>query len=1140
MIVTFYSFKGGVGRSMALINVAELLADRGYRVTICDWDLEAPGLERYVAAVRNTGSVKYHEGSEADELVNLYKSKRGLIDLLRDYKQTMSQPAPSDEPPGDDPRYELRGGLQLERPSTCAQAIAAPEGKQRTRGWVKILTAGKRDGEAFDDYAYFLQSFSWTDFYDRWAGASYLEFFREDLERDADIVLIDSRTGVTEHGGVCTHHLADVVVLLTAPNHLNLEGSQWMAEKLSRVQRRRPLYVLPVASRVDITGEFNLLGDFRTRFASTFRPFVAETISNPDQYLTDAQIIYKTVFSFVERVVVSEPSPDTELARGYGAIVAAIEELRKKSGLPDVPGGAAAATQRTSLTAYAGDPSNYMFRYAAGDEIVARNLVSGLATVGLPVWCDVRPGVVRSEETWSKQFRAALQLSRVYVLLRTPSTPATWLGAELDFAQALRARNERLRVVLVDIDASEGTQAPAGVEHHRITGEEASDPKQLRSLADDFASLKTVPSAGPPASPGLSPFGPTDAACFFERDDEIFELLELLERQSGRSWLHIEGVEGVGKSSLLRAGLLPAIRRGWLRRIDAQPLVADVTLGLLPMLELRGALLGAFSTITDVSPGQFVESMLHERDVALLAALILRALPPDRKLIVQVDALDRAFELEAAERESFNELLAHLLEDPRVLLISAAKEHRSQELERLPALAQRLNTNAIRYVLRPFGAPALRRLIELWMRRTGVATDGLALDELAAKMTNMDWGGCVGLALRAIAGPQSRIAAVRESATGSALLRLLLDEKLGVLPKGVGDSARAMLARLADSGNGILPQRVLTERIFNAGAAFESLLDPSRSVASDPLPALVKLDAGEGSVSLVGTAATMRAALAPGRAGTALPAAPVDAASSRERRKPHGPAASVAPRAARVGVSVSALFGGLMLLGSQTQARRLEFNSAEDHARLGAARSNLRHALSANATLRDENARLHLRPRSDNSPLPPLPVVNPDTLHSELEKKLQLILNQTYSWLVEERDRSQRLDAALSQAQDIVESQQAQMASQAAQLETQTKQHQALLAAQSTQIEGQRAQLAAQASQSKVLNDQLSSKDAQLAALQRQDKAQSDQLKDCLSRANSSDVELKAAHAALERYGSFKAPIQQAPPQAPPTSSNKK
>ena len=57
---TFYSFKGGVGRSMALANVADILARRGLRVLVIDFDLEAPGLERYfqvekTAALANPG-----------------------------------------------------------------------------------------------------------------------------------------------------------------------------------------------------------------------------------------------------------------------------------------------------------------------------------------------------------------------------------------------------------------------------------------------------------------------------------------------------------------------------------------------------------------------------------------------------------------------------------------------------------------------------------------------------------------------------------------------------------------------------------------------------------------------------------------------------------------------------------------------------------------------------------------------------------------------------------------------------------------------------------------------------------------------------------------------------------------------------
>jgi hypothetical protein len=46
-IATFYSYKGGTGRSMALANFAWILAANGRKVLAIDWDLEAPGLHRY-------------------------------------------------------------------------------------------------------------------------------------------------------------------------------------------------------------------------------------------------------------------------------------------------------------------------------------------------------------------------------------------------------------------------------------------------------------------------------------------------------------------------------------------------------------------------------------------------------------------------------------------------------------------------------------------------------------------------------------------------------------------------------------------------------------------------------------------------------------------------------------------------------------------------------------------------------------------------------------------------------------------------------------------------------------------------------------------------------------------------------------
>src|SRR5262245_31522098 len=68
--ITFYSYKGGTGRSMAVANIAWILASNRRRVLVIDWDLEAPGLHRY-----------FHPFLEDKELY----SSPGIIDYFVDF-----------------------------------------------------------------------------------------------------------------------------------------------------------------------------------------------------------------------------------------------------------------------------------------------------------------------------------------------------------------------------------------------------------------------------------------------------------------------------------------------------------------------------------------------------------------------------------------------------------------------------------------------------------------------------------------------------------------------------------------------------------------------------------------------------------------------------------------------------------------------------------------------------------------------------------------------------------------------------------------------------------------------------------------------------------------------------------------------
>ena len=61
-IITFYSYKGGTGRTMALANVAWILASSEKRVLCVDWDLESPGLHKFFHPFLNESTVSATPG----------------------------------------------------------------------------------------------------------------------------------------------------------------------------------------------------------------------------------------------------------------------------------------------------------------------------------------------------------------------------------------------------------------------------------------------------------------------------------------------------------------------------------------------------------------------------------------------------------------------------------------------------------------------------------------------------------------------------------------------------------------------------------------------------------------------------------------------------------------------------------------------------------------------------------------------------------------------------------------------------------------------------------------------------------------------------------------------------------------------
>lgn len=195
-IVTFYSYKGGTGRSMALANFAWILAASGKRVLTIDWDLEAPGLHRYFRPFLIDPDL-----FETD----------GLIDTLWTFAaSTMTAMPPI--PPTTEVASAGDG-------TTIDAARRRLDWRFPTQGYIDFVGAG-RQGATYSER---VNTFDWKRFYEL-GGARLLDEAKQQLRANYDWVLIDSRTGVSDTAGICTMQLPDTVVTCFTINRQSIDG----------------------------------------------------------------------------------------------------------------------------------------------------------------------------------------------------------------------------------------------------------------------------------------------------------------------------------------------------------------------------------------------------------------------------------------------------------------------------------------------------------------------------------------------------------------------------------------------------------------------------------------------------------------------------------------------------------------------------------------------------------------------------------------------------------------------------------------------------------------------------------------------------------------------------------------------------
>jgi cellulose biosynthesis protein BcsQ len=287
-VITFYSFKGGVGRTQALANVAVGLANRGRNVIAVDMDLESPGLHSFF----------YPEDRRAAFQDADFADKAGLLDFVEDCLRL-----PADEP-------EIRDRLV-----PCTHHNHKPG-----MGSIRLLTAGR----LAEDYPARVGAFSWERFYSDAEGYRFIELLRDRLvSAGADYVLIDSRTGMTDVANICTFQLPDVVVVLFALHEQGIEGARRVAQAIKRAQPEemtgtRPREVLLLPSRVEEGGNLVSRDEWLLKVHSRLSG-LGRLIAEQEYRLP-----YAAEHACGETVVVDAPT-QSKLSLAYGRLIEILE-----------------------------------------------------------------------------------------------------------------------------------------------------------------------------------------------------------------------------------------------------------------------------------------------------------------------------------------------------------------------------------------------------------------------------------------------------------------------------------------------------------------------------------------------------------------------------------------------------------------------------------------------------------------------------------------------------------------------------------------------------------------------------------------------------------------------------------------------
>lgn len=292
-IVTFYSYKGGTGRTTALANVAWIMAMAGQKVLVIDWDLESPGLHKFFQPFLDQ---------------NIVASTPGVIDMLDEYSW-----ATTTKHDGDEREWHREYARVLRHAVTLEWEFPGD-------GTLDFISAGRQNR----NYSSLTRTLDWDNFYGRLGGGQFFDALREDMRRHYDYVLIDSRTGYSDIADICTLHFPDVLVDCFTLSDQSIDGAADVAVNIDKRDHVRPIRILPVPMRIDF-GENAKVEAGRAYARARFDRFPrGMSRQEANSYWLSVEIPYRPYYAFEETLATFGDAPGSP-----NSMLAAFERLTK-------------------------------------------------------------------------------------------------------------------------------------------------------------------------------------------------------------------------------------------------------------------------------------------------------------------------------------------------------------------------------------------------------------------------------------------------------------------------------------------------------------------------------------------------------------------------------------------------------------------------------------------------------------------------------------------------------------------------------------------------------------------------------------------------------------------------------------------